>query len=264
MITLVTEPDDLFLQKSELGNSFIGIKILSELLSYGTNYGFISFYKQSIGGVFAAALCKTGSNILMYSNAMADINEIRDFCFAVGFDNIQTCDDRLFQNSLIFQNSLNPKPQKFTVLKKKISAPFNNYKSDSDFYFNGNYKRVYEILTHSPSPDICMPDLMGFYADISHKVRRKTACTAVLYNSAAAIISHIYGHSGVLSGIAVLPKRQKSGYGSEVLNGAVSSSGIKTVYTAASKNNLPFYIKNGFTELYSVYSYTKQSDYANA
>ena len=268
MIKLISENFSLNL---DFNGGFIGTKIKANVLSYGTDKPFLNCWVQQKSQTVTAVLCKYENTFFITSSEQADIYEITEFVFAVGFDTIQADVDLLqFKEFKLLKE--------YCVLNRKCGETFSQNISTvvPPDRVNGTVlKAVYNILSPCENEDIDISDFTGWYADVSHRIRHNTAAVflkeTVEYSlnkcneqnnfCAAAVISHIWGNEAVLSGIAVKDEYRSLNIGSKLLEDVISyGSGkkYKTLYTACSKNTLGFYIKNGFEKMGDIGIFTSK------
>lgn len=212
------------------------LKIITDLQAYGTGYAFLTVWQQqNSAGEYTALLCKKEETFLLSCQKNADFSELWLFLNAVGFQHLQTN---------ILPESWLPKldfVQRFTELKQVLKSF-----QPAETSFKNNLKAAYRLLFESDSVAISSVEFTGWYADLSHKIRREAAL-CVSNEQAAAVLSHIHQNGAVISGVAVLKGSQKQGCGRAVLKALMQAAlPVEEFYVCALKNVQRFYEVCGF------------------
>lgn len=227
MISLITDPQ---LPLKYFADEFLMTKIRANLLSYGTECGFLDLWYQWLENSVAAIICKFEQSVIIVAEKNADFDEIKEFLEVIGFENIQA--EPFILEILGFE---------FT----EYQVVFRESEKGRILPEMPNIKAVYDLLYGEENPHITKSDFEGFYVDLSHRIRHNTA-TAVLGESAVCVASHLTDTAAVISGVVTKKANRKSGLGSLVLKGLVESLNGRKVFAAAESLVVPFYIKNGF------------------
>lgn len=235
MISLVTDNCALVLPKEE---GFIETKILSNFYSYGVSYPFCLFWQGENQGKITSLICKFENTVFLSCNGYADYEELREFLDVIGNSSVQAEKENL--------NRLN-----FKKYKKYVCLLADEKTDTTDFglCFSPSLKKVYDILFEKREVNLKQTDFEGWYADLSHRIRRERALAVTGDDISAAVVSHISDTSAVISGVAVTESRRKSGVGTRLINGVVKKLEGKKIYTATDRNTAKFYIKCGFKEI---------------
>lgn len=217
----------------------IGTKIAADLLAYGTGYSFLTAWQQlSPQGQQTALLCKKENALLLSVAAGADLQELAAFVQAVGGQFLQMQGPQLpklpFSSTRPFcECCLQPGPQKEPAPAGLITR-------------QASLKACYQILYCESCADLAPVEFTGWYADLSHKIRHDAAFCAVL-NGAAAVVSHLYGSTAVLSGVAVQKSLRGNGRGRQLLAALPALlPGVQQFYVGCSAQAKPFYKACGF------------------
>ena len=216
------------------GDGFIEAKSKENDISYGRSYSFLNFWQQKTNDQITALLCKFENTFFVSATENADFNELKDFLFAVGFESLQSYD-------WILQKLGFGKFQEYVCLKyigEKEQTKKCSYREE--------LKSAYDIICSAESKEIYKHSFASWYADISHRIRHKTAKVFVMDNTSAALVSHITESSAVISGVATVKDQRGKGHASKIVGCAVRSLSAENIFTAAQKYVAPFYIKNGF------------------
>lgn len=213
-------------------DGFSVTKIKSNLLAYGCGYDFLRLWHQTDDNGNLTALIEKFENTLFISaNPSADMDEIKEFITVTGYSSIQAAPHILAQLGLDFTE------YEVLVYNGNLRGEFPPYP---------NIKEVYSLLYGEENQHIKRTDYQGFYADLSHKIRKGVAAAVTLEKKAVCVASHITEDSAVISGVAVQKASRESGLGSEVLSEMLRALGRRKIFVAAEKPVAPFYIKNGF------------------
>lgn len=211
-------------------DEFLITKIKANLLSYGTDCGFLDLWCQTVDNSPTAIICRFEQSVILVADPTADFNEIKEFLEVIGFKNLQA-------EPFILEKS------GFEYTEYELI--FKTAKKGGLLPEMPNIRAVYEILYGEENPHIARADFEGFYVDLCHRIRHNTAA-AVLNEKAVCVASHITDTAAVISGVATKKESRKAGLGSIALNELSDSLNGRKVFAAAESSVLPFYIKNGF------------------
>lgn len=226
-------------------DGFSVTKIRANLSAYGCVYSFLnSWYQQDEQGEITAIIQKMENNLLMVATPNADFKEIKDFIVVIGFSSIGATPEILTRLGLKFKE--------FQVLEFKG-------KGEEDPPPYPNIKEVYSLLYGEKNKNIKTAEFEGFYADLSHKIRKGIAA-AIALDNAVCVASHITENTAVISGVAVQSKARKSGLGREVLNQMLAALGWRKIFVATAESVVPFYMKNGFSKAYKIAIYETEEN----
>ena len=222
-------------------DGFSVTKIKANFLSYGCGYDFLRvWYQKNENGPITALIEKFENSIFIAADPTADMNEIKEFISVIGYTSVQATPDILSALGLSFKE--------YQVLEYSGIT-------DGSLPPYPNIKEVYSLLFGEKNEHIAHTDFEGFYADLSHKIRRGTAAAIILENAAVCVASHITTDSAVISGVAVKKAARKNGLGSRVLNQLITSLKRRKIFVAAEKSVVPFYIKNKFKKAFKTAIY---------
>ncbi len=239
MITLHQKNSPPFLPCAE---SFVGVKILSTLAAYGTDYPFFTVWVQIQEGCPTALLAKMEETVFLVAEPSADYAELAAFLQAIGFHFLQA-------ESTLLQ-ALGFAPTTTYCVVTRTGQGINQSHTQPP-----PLALVYEILTAETLPHLQLGDVTAWYTDISHRLRHGTACVAIKENSAVAVCSHITDNAAVISGVATIPAARGRGIGKAVLLECISRLGGRNIFAACEKSLLPFYRSCGFSECGTVAQY---------
>ena len=167
-------------------DEFLMTKIKANLLSYGTDCGFLDLWYQAFERSITAIICKFEQSVILVADSTADFDEIKKFLDVIGFKNIQA--EPFILKNLGFE---------FT----EYQVVFKRAEKGGNLPEIPNIKAVYETLYSEENPHIAKSDFEGFYVDLSHRIRHNTAA-AVLREKAVCVASHITDTTAVISGVA--------------------------------------------------------------
>ncbi len=212
-------------------NPFIYTKISASLKAYGDNFPFLTFWVQSSNKSPTALICKQDDTVFVTATLEADFEELLEFLSVIGYSSLQTERDTASRLGL--------KGEVYALLEFTNPNPCYtpNFKEAS-------VKKVYEILFSSQNKDITTTEFEGFYADLSHRIRHGTALAEITENASAAVASHIYKGSAVISGVATLKEKRGQELARITLTRLIKHL-PQNIYTA-SKDAAQFYLKLGF------------------
>lgn len=227
--------------------SFVGIKILANYLSYGNKFAFCNFWVQFENNIPTALICKFEETILISAEQNADANELKQFCYTIGFNTIHADLELLKKMDLsdIIEYQLLFLKGSGTVLNSSFIMP--------------SLQKVYDIIYSECNKNIYKNQWEGWYADLSHRIRHGTAA-ALCNENAACIASHITADSAIISGIAVLPEKRKMHYGSKIINDMLSLLKGRNIFVAADITVSPFYEKHNFVPIGTVGIYIAKEE----
>ena len=214
----------------------VGTKIAADLFAYGTGYPFLTAWQQ-LGpqNRATALLCKKEDSWLLYAGSKANPAELTAFVQSVGGRHLQVQGPGNFpalkSPGLFAEYCLQP-GQPAAAVPAAVQQ--------------NNLKGCYQILYSSPSPSLAGVEYNGWYADLSHKIRHGHAFCATL-NGAAAVVSHLFGGSAVLSGVAVQPQLRGKGRGRQLLAALPALlPRVQRFYICCAPQTEPFYKACGF------------------
>lgn len=244
MIKLLDKP---ILPSLPCAGSFVGIKILANLISYGIKLPFCCFWVQFSENIPTTLICKFEQTIFIAAEQNTDVNELKEFCNIIGFNAIHA--DACLLDKMKFNNI-----HKYEVLFLKQSGIPRNTSFSST-----KLKKVYDIIYYEDNKNLLKTDWESWYADLSHRIRHGTA--AAVYNeNAACVASHITNTSAIISGVAALPNKRGIRHGSKILNEIISLLKWRNIFVAADLNVAPFYKKNHFITIGTVGIYKAKED----
>lgn len=242
----------------------VGTKIAADLFAYGTGYPFLTAWQQLDPQNRATALlCKKEDSWLLCTGSAADFSEkTKKTDFAEGTDLTEKADlteGADFAELTAFVQAVGGRhlqlqgPGNLTALKSPVLfaeyclQPAGRPAAPAAVQQN-NLKGCYQILYSSPNSSIAKVEYNGWYADLSHKIRHGYAFCATL-NGAAAVVSHLFGGSAVLSGVAVLPQLRGKGRGRQLLAALPAVlPGVRRFYICCAPQTEPFYRACGFVK----------------
>ena len=248
----------------------VGTKIAADLFDYGTGYPFLTAWQQLDPQNRATALlCKKEDSWLLCTGSAADFSEkTKKTDFAEGTDLTEKADlaeganlaeGADFTELTAFVQAVGGRhlqlqgPGNLTALKSPVLfaeyclQPAGRPAAPAAVQQN-NLKGCYQILYSSPNSSIAKVGYNGWYADLSHKIRHGYAFCATL-NGAAAVVSHLFGGSAVLSGVAVLPQLRGKGRGRQLLAALPALlPGVRRFYVCCAPQTEPFYKACGFVK----------------
>ena len=248
----------------------VGTKIAADLFAYGTGYPFLTAWQQLDPQNRATALlCKKEDSWLLCTGSAADFSKkTKKTDFAEGTDLTEKADlaeganlaeGADFTELTAFVQAVGGRhlqlqgPGNLTALKSPVLfaeyclQPAGRPAAPAAVQQN-NLKGCYQILYSSPNSSIAKVGYNGWYADLSHKIRHGYAFCATL-NGAAAVVSHLFGGSAVLSGVAVLPQLRGKGRGRQLLAALPALlPGVRRFYVCCAPQTEPFYKACGFVK----------------
>lgn len=230
MISLISGSQ---LPLTDFADEFLMTKIKANLLSYNTNCGFLDVWYQGFENSTVAIICKIEQSVILVADHNADFGEIKEFLEVIGFKNLQAEPFVL---------------EKLGYAYTEYDLIFKMAEKGGNLPEMPNIKAVYKTLYSEENPHIKKTEFEGFYVDLCHRIRHKTAA-AILNDAAVCIASHITESKAVISGVATKKDTRKSGFGSAALCDLLKGLNGRKVFAAAEPSVLPFYIKNGFTKL---------------
>lgn len=219
---------------------FAGIKIRAGLAAYGAEYPFLSFWVQQLdeAAPVTAVLCRQENNLFLAADSAADVDELREFCLAVGFSSLQ--------GDLGLIEAMGFSGRQYTLLSVFAEHTDSTARVCDADQEPPPLNKVYRILYAQRNPSIEPVAADGWYADLSHRIRHGTAKATQLEQAAAAVASHIVPGFAVISGVAVLPSRRGEGLGVRVVRELLGRLDGRTVFVACEEGLVSFYEKLGF------------------
>ncbi len=222
-------------------DKFSATKIKANELSYGHKFPFLLFWCQYIENSLTAVICRFEQAVILVAKKGADLNEIKDFLFAVGFNSLEGEYELI---SRLVPNNINA----YNVVYKKTAGDLAPCPTP-------NIKAVFDTLYSKENEHIKPTDFEAFYADLSHRIRHGTAAAVLTQNSATAIASHITKENAVISGVAVKPNNRGKGLGLAALKSLESHLAWRNIFAAVDDSVLEFYVKAGYTAKYKIAVY---------
>lgn len=222
-------------------DSFSATKIKANELAYGYNFPFLLFWCQYIDDKLTAVICKFEQSVILVAKKAADLNEIKDFLFAVGFSSLEGEYELICH---LVPNNIKP----YNVVYKKTAGDFAPCPTP-------NIKAVFDTLYSKESRHIKPTDFEAFYADLSHRIRHGTAAAVLVNDCATAIASHITKENAVISGVAVIPNNRGKGLGRAALKSLEDGLAWRNIFAAVDGGVLEFYKKAGYTAKYKIAVY---------
>lgn len=207
-------------------------KIRALMLAYGTNYDFCRFYLSD-----KAAFCEmSGSFVLcgLSEHKKQDVEELSGFFAMRGFSEI-FCSDALGK---ALSEKLRCKTMKVNLLR-----------------FDGKLHENAEIDKSPPLDEVFKIldaffdiDYEQWYVDMSHRIRHNIAKARRLDDS-VLIIQHDLNGEALLSQIATLPEKRKTGGATRLINAVCAELSNSAVFVLCEDSLLDFYLKIGFVKV---------------
>lgn len=211
------------------------LKIFALLKSYGTQYHFASFYRQTVDGKVTAIMSKLDNDITL---ALDD-----------GFDNAE-----LVRFFCITGHGFILCSPEFEIGAKYEEGIVMSCDKKFDFQMDGvtvdEYPKLMDLYNFV---DYENQDFKSWYVDISHRVRHNTAKAYTLNINgniiSSGILSSIYNNDALLTAVRTSDEFRRMGYGS-CLVAHICNDVKGTVYLMRDKDiNENFYKKLGFENI---------------
>lgn len=211
------------------------LRIFALLKSYGTQYHFASFYRQTVDGKVTAIMSKLDNDITL---ALDD-----------GFDNAE-----LVRFFCITGHGFILCSPEFEIGAKYEEGIVMSCDKKFDFQMNGvtvdEYPKLMDLYNFV---DYENQDFKSWYVDISHRVRHNTAKAYTLNINgniiSSGILSSIYNNDALLTAVRTSDEFRRMGYGSCLVS-HICNDVKGTVYLMRDKDiNENFYKKLGFENI---------------
>ena len=179
------------------------VRILALLASYGCQYRFCSFYRQTEGEQITAIIGKLDGNITLALSDAYDREELVRFLCLTGYTSV-LCADTF---------ELNPRYSQGVVMSCKRKPALVPTDAAID-----EYPKLMDLFNFI---DYAEQDFKAWYVDISHRVRHNTAkAYALLIDGeiiSTGILSSLYDGDAVLSAVRTGDAYRRKGYGSALV-----------------------------------------------
>lgn len=215
-------------------DEFCRTKIAADLLSYGRGLPFLTHWCQWEGEVCTAIICKMEDTVTLAAARGVNITELAEFLRVIGFDALKG------EPQLLTSLGFTPR-QEYRILQKKAEGRLPLPEPPP-------IAELYRLLFSEENEGIKRVDRDGFYADVSHRLRHRTAA-ALCNEGGAVLVSHLTEDAAVISGIAVLTEQRGRGYGKQLLEEIEACLGLRKIFAAALPDALPFYKNCGYPEV---------------
>lgn len=236
MIKLIDNLDDYDFSSFE--NDIFFQRIYSDYKSY-SSFDDALFYVSVSENTVNAVFSKVNGDVTISLLKEADFYEINEFLSVLGYCVI-LCEDKYSEHFTGEKTSGNI--LKITVDEKQGCK--------AEMLYSENLKDMYSLIENVFS---YKSDFMIWFADMSHKIRHKSASLCGIYEDdklvSAAFSLFETENSAVISSVATLEKYRNNGYATEIVNALLSKNSKKHVYVFTENENIDkWYKKIGFTE----------------
>lgn len=236
MISLITDPAQL----SNKDYGPLNPRILGQLKAYGTGYDFALFWRQVVDGEETAIISSLDQSFTLCADDCADREELAEFLGVVAGGEIMCTEDCAAGMGLRRVDS-------FTIyrLESMIESVVLPVKID----FSPPLDAVYRTLKSREGADIVLPGFESWYADMSHKIRHRSARAVTVLDgeiAAVAVTSYETDRAAIISGVAVLPEAEGRGFGRAAVRALCGELPCAEIYAFAHENAGGFYEKLGF------------------
>lgn len=230
-----------------LYNPFIA-KIISELQVNSDIYEMNLYQQTDKDFGTSCVLLDYCSNVTLFAFENASLNEISDFLNAISFGSV------LSNVPLSLECN-----EKHGVVLKLYEKPTGNSRAVS--ITNEEIKDVFPLLNDSFE---FVDDFSMWYCDFSHKVRRNSACAAVIKNFdhivSCALCEYITSESAVITGVCTEQGERGRGYATECIKKVSMDVYDKckgNVFTLCENKVKDFYFNIGFRTNGEWYEYLR-------
>ena len=207
-------------------------KILSLLLSYGTDYSFLDFWVQRNEGAVTAVMMRFDGVVTLLALDTADFDEIALFLPAV--------------TDTVFCDTKTAERLPLVITVPVFELEFSGKVGTNASPLSTDFNRIYDILSSSDDKDISVNSKEDFYADLSHRTRHGTA-KSVLTDSSTAICPFVTDSLALIGGVAVKVHARGKGLGKKAVLDLVSNLADRKIFVIATANKVGFYEKCGFS-----------------
>lgn len=211
------------------------VRVLSLLQSYGCQYRFCSFYRQTDGEKLTAIIAKLDGNVTIALTEDYDRDELVRFLCLIGYATILVSD--------VFE--LNPRYTEGVIMacSRKPDVVLEGAVLDE-------YPKLMDLFNFV---DYAEQDFKAWYVDISHRVRHKTARAYTLNVNgeivSSGILSSLFEGDAVLTAVRTREDLRRRGYGSALVK-AICNDVKGTVYLMRDADrNEAFYTQAGFQNI---------------
>lgn len=213
----------------------IEAKIIANFLSYGVKYPFLTFWQGYNNNLPTSIICKFEDTVFLSASDSADFSELKNFLLTIGFSQLQAESEIL-------------KKLKIGYFEEFICFEYNDdsVNAADEICKVPKLEDVYKLMFSTQEKNICPVNFEGWYADLSHRIRHKTAIAHTFENKGAAVVSHITESSAIIGGIAVLPEFRRQGIASKLLNSLKAEVLGRSIFAITDDLTAQFYIENGF------------------
>ena len=211
------------------------VRILSLLKSYGTKYGFCSFYRQVIDGKTTAVLSKLDGSFTLSTAEGFDNEELVHFFCVVGYTDILSSDSFL----------ISPRYEEGDVMSSDLKRV-----CDLGIATLDEYPKLMDLFNFV---DYNEQDFKAWYVDISHRVRHGTAKAYTLNIDgeiiSSGILSSLIDGYSILTAVRTKEQFRRMGYGSALVK-SICADVKGTVFIMREKGlNEHFYERLGFENI---------------
>lgn len=232
MIEKIDSPEQLaaWVQKD-----IFSVRILSLLQSYGCQYRFCSFYRQTDGDRLTAIISKLDGNVTIALTENFDREELVRFLCLIGYATVLVSD--------VFE--LNPRYTEGVVMACSRKPDYQPVGAVID-----EYPKLMDLFNFV---DYQEQDFQAWYVDISHRVRHKTAKAYTLNVNdeivSSGILSSLFEDDAVLTAVRTRDDMRQRGYGTALVK-AICNDVRGTVYLMRDADrNEAFYAHAGFQNI---------------
>ena len=213
------------------------IRVMSYLNSYGTDYSFARFYHQYNADNVTAIISVIDYNATVVTNAGADKTEIAEFLLAVGVKSVLSDVDLQLQN------------------RTMLTSFCKHFENSKSIYSGFDFKKAHTMLL-SLCEDL---NFDSWYVDLSHRIRHNGA--VAVSTEHGCVCAAKSGSQLLITGIAVLPEKRRSGLGKNLLESVATLGKAECVWAlTADASAKRFYVGSGFKEEKAVYYYKTEEE----
>ncbi len=232
MIEKIDSPEQLAAWEQK---DIFSVRILSLLQSYGCQYRFCSFYRQTDGEKLTAIISKLDGNVTIALTEKYDREELVRFLCLIGYATVLVSDTF----------ALNPRYTEGVIMACSRKPDFCLEDAVLD-----EYPKLMDLFNFV---DYAEQDFKAWYVDISHRVRHKTAKAYTLNVKeeivASGIVSSLFEDDAVLTAVRTREDMRRRGYGSALVK-AICNDVKGTVYLMRdAERNEAFYTQIGFKNI---------------
>lgn len=210
MITLVTK-EGLSYFLSFAQKDVYGLRMAAYAAAYGPTYEFARFWVQEWEGKLTAAVSKIDCDVAVTVTPAADRAELYAFLNAIGFSSL-FCEEG-------FEKGLRVDAAQYGWVMEQVGALPQQRQTTGRLEDSPHLKEVYSVLNGAQSDWVAVKNFEGWYADVSHRIRHKTAQACLLRAedgapAAVVMLLSVTEHAVIMGGVATLPQYRRRGYGS--------------------------------------------------